>query len=226
MTSLPTPSRGWRPTSAPASRPDRPRVGLLPARWPGHLCHLYRPAGLRQDLQSAAGKACCAPEENLHGPREKVCANRSGRPRLRCRHRPPPERQRAHRRLRGGGRHRWPVDSLPPRQGRRPGDCARRRACRRGQSGRTTAQITCTIDKGYAETERLRGADGARLAAATHSAAIDEIERTVRDEQKNRLQDSMRVDGYLFCPRTSQPRDPPGGAGRGPPGRPGRRGDR
>jgi len=65
-----------------------------------------------------------------------------------------------------------------------------------GESGRTTAQITCIIDKGYAETERLRGADGARLAAASHSAAIDEIERTVRDEQIDC--DFMRVDGYLF----------------------------
>lgn len=65
-----------------------------------------------------------------------------------------------------------------------------------GESGRTTAQITCVLDKGYAETARLRGAEGARLAAESHSAAIDTIERIVRDERIDC--DFMRVDGYLF----------------------------
>jgi glycine/D-amino acid oxidase-like deaminating enzyme/nitrite reductase/ring-hydroxylating ferredoxin subunit len=64
-----------------------------------------------------------------------------------------------------------------------------------GESGRTTAQITCVLDKGYAETQRLRGEAGARAAAASHRAAIDAIEQIVAAEQIEC--DFMRVDGYL-----------------------------
>lgn len=65
-----------------------------------------------------------------------------------------------------------------------------------GETGRTTAQLTCILDKGYAETERLRGRDGAQMAARSHSAAISEIERIVRSEQIDC--DFARMDGYLF----------------------------
>lgn len=65
-----------------------------------------------------------------------------------------------------------------------------------GDTARTTAQITAILDKGYAETERLRGEDGARLAAASHYAAIDRIEGIVREEGIACA--FARVDGYLF----------------------------
>jgi glycine/D-amino acid oxidase-like deaminating enzyme/nitrite reductase/ring-hydroxylating ferredoxin subunit len=65
-----------------------------------------------------------------------------------------------------------------------------------GESGRTTAQLTCILDKGYAETERLRGEEGARLAAQSHSGAIDLIGRICDDEQI--ACDYTRMDGYLF----------------------------
>lgn len=65
-----------------------------------------------------------------------------------------------------------------------------------GDTGRTTAQITCILDKGYAETEDLRGEDGARLAAESHMAAIATIERIAQEEDISC--DFARLDGYLF----------------------------
>jgi glycine/D-amino acid oxidase-like deaminating enzyme/nitrite reductase/ring-hydroxylating ferredoxin subunit len=65
-----------------------------------------------------------------------------------------------------------------------------------GDTGMTTAQVTGMLDKGYAETAKLRGEAGARLAATSHAAAIDEIERIVRDEAI--ACDFTRMDGYLF----------------------------
>jgi glycine/D-amino acid oxidase-like deaminating enzyme/nitrite reductase/ring-hydroxylating ferredoxin subunit len=65
-----------------------------------------------------------------------------------------------------------------------------------GDTGSTTAQVTCMLDKGYAKTAKLRGEDGARLAATSHMAAIDTIERIARDEAINC--DFARMDGYLF----------------------------
>jgi glycine/D-amino acid oxidase-like deaminating enzyme/nitrite reductase/ring-hydroxylating ferredoxin subunit len=65
-----------------------------------------------------------------------------------------------------------------------------------GDTGRTTAQITAILDKTYRETAKLRGDESARLAAESHMAAIDAIERTVRDEGIDC--DFARMDGYLF----------------------------
>jgi glycine/D-amino acid oxidase-like deaminating enzyme/nitrite reductase/ring-hydroxylating ferredoxin subunit len=65
-----------------------------------------------------------------------------------------------------------------------------------GDTGRTTAQITAILDKGYAETEQLRGEEGARLAASSHMSAIDTIEQIVADEAISC--DFTRLDGYLF----------------------------
>lgn len=65
-----------------------------------------------------------------------------------------------------------------------------------GDTGRTTAQITCILDKGYSETAELRGDDGARLAAESHMAAIDTIERIAQEE--GIACDFQRLDGYLF----------------------------
>ena len=65
-----------------------------------------------------------------------------------------------------------------------------------GQTERTTAHLTNAIDDRYLTIERLHGATGSRLAAASHTAAIDCIERIVRNE---RIEcEFERIDGYLL----------------------------
>jgi glycine/D-amino acid oxidase-like deaminating enzyme/nitrite reductase/ring-hydroxylating ferredoxin subunit len=54
------------------------------------------------------------------------------------------------------------------------------------------------LDDRYYELERLHGEEGARIAAASHTAAIDAIEQAVRDE--NIDCEFERLDGYLFVP--------------------------
>jgi glycine/D-amino acid oxidase-like deaminating enzyme/nitrite reductase/ring-hydroxylating ferredoxin subunit len=67
-----------------------------------------------------------------------------------------------------------------------------------GETGRTTAHLSSALDDGYFELERLHGPDGARLAAASHAAAIDQIESIVGAEAIDcRFE---RLDGYLFVP--------------------------
>ena len=66
-----------------------------------------------------------------------------------------------------------------------------------GESGRTTAHLANAIDDRYAALEKAVGAGNARLAAESHTAAIDAIERIVRDERIDC--DFTRLDGYLFC---------------------------
>ncbi len=66
------------------------------------------------------------------------------------------------------------------------------------ESQRTTAHISNALDDRYVALEKLHGAFGSKLAASSHTAAIDEIERIVRDE--NIDCDFERVDGYLFVP--------------------------
>ena len=53
------------------------------------------------------------------------------------------------------------------------------------------------LDDRYFELERLHGEQGAKLAAESHAAAIDTIERIVRAERIDC--DFERVDGYLFA---------------------------
>src|SRR3954470_19365118 len=48
-----------------------------------------------------------------------------------------------------------------------------------GETERTTAHLSTALDDGYRELERIHGAAGARLAAESHAAAIEEIERIV-----------------------------------------------
>lgn len=67
-----------------------------------------------------------------------------------------------------------------------------------GETGRTTAHLSNAFDDRYYEIERLFGVRGSRLIAESHTAAIDEIERIVRDEQIDC--DFERLDGYLFVP--------------------------
>jgi len=65
-----------------------------------------------------------------------------------------------------------------------------------GESSRTTAQITNVLDRRYGELEQLHGERGAHLAAQGHGAAIDWLEKVIRDE---RIEcDFERLDGYLF----------------------------
>lgn len=65
-------------------------------------------------------------------------------------------------------------------------------------TGRTTAHLVNALDDRYYELERLHGERGARLAAASHTAAIDRIEQIVREE--NIDCEFERLDGYLFAP--------------------------
>ena len=65
-----------------------------------------------------------------------------------------------------------------------------------GMSSVTTAHIANALDDRYLRVEKLRGEDGARRTAQSHTAAIDRIERNVADEGLDC--DLVRLDGYLF----------------------------
>ena len=67
-----------------------------------------------------------------------------------------------------------------------------------GETGRTTAHLSNALDDRYHVLERLHGQEGARLAAASHAAAIDRIEAIVGAEGIEC--DFRRLDGYLFVP--------------------------
>ena len=67
-----------------------------------------------------------------------------------------------------------------------------------GMTGRTTAHLVNALDDRYFELERLHGEKGARLAAESHTAAIDIIEKIVNEEHIDC--DFARLDGYLFVP--------------------------
>ena len=65
-----------------------------------------------------------------------------------------------------------------------------------GETGRTTAHLSSVLDDRYYELERLHGERGARMAADSHTAAINAIEEIVRKEQIEC--DFLRLDGYLI----------------------------
>lgn len=65
-----------------------------------------------------------------------------------------------------------------------------------GETGRTTAHLSNALDDGYQVLEGWHGAEGSRLAAASHAAAIDGIESIVRAEKINCA--FQRLDGYLI----------------------------
>jgi glycine/D-amino acid oxidase-like deaminating enzyme/nitrite reductase/ring-hydroxylating ferredoxin subunit len=67
-----------------------------------------------------------------------------------------------------------------------------------GMTQRTTAHLVNALDDRYYELERLHGEKGARLAAESHSAAIDLIESIISEESIDC--DFERLDGYLFAP--------------------------
>ncbi|WP_081112262.1 FAD-dependent oxidoreductase [Bdellovibrio sp. HCB117] len=65
-----------------------------------------------------------------------------------------------------------------------------------GQTGRTTAHFTTALDDRYFEIERLHGEEKASFAAESHQAALDEIERIIKEEG---IECEMQhLDGYLF----------------------------
>jgi glycine/D-amino acid oxidase-like deaminating enzyme/nitrite reductase/ring-hydroxylating ferredoxin subunit len=68
----------------------------------------------------------------------------------------------------------------------------------RGMTGRTTAHIVNALDDRYYDLEKFHGEDGARMAAQSHTAAIDRIEQIVKGEQIDC--ELERVDGFLFEP--------------------------
>jgi glycine/D-amino acid oxidase-like deaminating enzyme/nitrite reductase/ring-hydroxylating ferredoxin subunit len=65
-----------------------------------------------------------------------------------------------------------------------------------GETARTTAHLVNALDDRYYELERLHGERGARLAAESHTAAVDQIEEIV--EREGIDCDFRRLDGYLF----------------------------
>ena len=74
-----------------------------------------------------------------------------------------------------------------------------------GETGRTTAHLTAALDDRYYEIEKLHGKDGARIAAASHSAAIDRVESIASLEEIDC--DFERLDGYLFLGGESKKSD-------------------
>jgi glycine/D-amino acid oxidase-like deaminating enzyme/nitrite reductase/ring-hydroxylating ferredoxin subunit len=74
-----------------------------------------------------------------------------------------------------------------------------------GETGRTTAHLTAALDDRYYEIEKLHGRDGARVAAASHSAAIDRVENIASLEEIDC--DFERLDGYLFLGGDSKKED-------------------
>jgi glycine/D-amino acid oxidase-like deaminating enzyme/nitrite reductase/ring-hydroxylating ferredoxin subunit len=67
-----------------------------------------------------------------------------------------------------------------------------------GQTQRTTAHLSNALDDRYFEIEKVHGESGIRLAAESHTAAIDRIEMIVSEH--GIACDFDRLDGYLFAP--------------------------
>ncbi len=65
-----------------------------------------------------------------------------------------------------------------------------------GETGRTTAHVTCALDDRYFELEKIFGKEKATLAANSHTAAIQWIANTIKHE--NIDCNFKRVPGYLF----------------------------
>jgi glycine/D-amino acid oxidase-like deaminating enzyme/nitrite reductase/ring-hydroxylating ferredoxin subunit len=65
-----------------------------------------------------------------------------------------------------------------------------------GMTSMTSGHLVSMLDDRYYALEKLHGREGARLAAQSHSAAIDRIETIVRKE--GIACDFSRLDGYLF----------------------------
>ena len=71
-----------------------------------------------------------------------------------------------------------------------------------GETGRTTAHITHALDDRYYNIEKFLGRRAAKIAAESHTAAIDTVEKIANDE--NIECDFERIDGYLFLDPTDK----------------------
>ena len=69
-----------------------------------------------------------------------------------------------------------------------------------GETSHTTAHITAALDDRYYNLEKTLGIQGARIAAESHTHAINFIESIVNEEKIDC--DFERVDGYLFLDPT------------------------
>src|SRR5688572_28370662 len=67
-----------------------------------------------------------------------------------------------------------------------------------GETCRTTAHVVNALDERYYGLERLFGEEGARLAAESHTAAVNKIDEIIGAERIDC--DWSRLDGYLFAP--------------------------
>lgn len=74
-----------------------------------------------------------------------------------------------------------------------------------GETSRTTAHITAALDDGYSDIAKVHGEEGARAAAASHTAAINRLESIAAVEDIDC--DFERVDGYLFAGPRQHRRD-------------------
>ena len=72
-----------------------------------------------------------------------------------------------------------------------------------GMTSATTAHLSNALDDRYYQIERMHGAEGARLAAQSHSAAIEAMEAIVAHEKIDC--DFERLDGFLFLPPQGDP---------------------
>jgi glycine/D-amino acid oxidase-like deaminating enzyme/nitrite reductase/ring-hydroxylating ferredoxin subunit len=71
-----------------------------------------------------------------------------------------------------------------------------------GETGRTTAHLVSALDDRYSTLEEYFGEQNAKLAAESHTAAVDLIEHIVRQEKIDC--DFERLDGYLFLHPTDE----------------------
>lgn len=71
-----------------------------------------------------------------------------------------------------------------------------------GETGRTTAHLTCALDDRYYTLENLYGKEKTRRIASSHMSAIQWVENTVKYE--NIDCNFKRIDGYLFLHSTDK----------------------
>jgi glycine/D-amino acid oxidase-like deaminating enzyme/nitrite reductase/ring-hydroxylating ferredoxin subunit len=72
-----------------------------------------------------------------------------------------------------------------------------------GESGRTTAHLVSALDDRFYDLEYIYGEEDTKLIAASHKAAVDFVEETIRQEKIECHFD--RLDGYLFLHPSDKP---------------------
>jgi len=74
-----------------------------------------------------------------------------------------------------------------------------------GETGRTTAHLASAMDDFYSEIEKVHGPGGARIAAESHSGAIDKVGEIAAAAGIDC--DYRRLDGYLFLAKGDEQSD-------------------